>query len=272
MWTVNRIFRALLDATYAVLGAIHPAVALTIISGVFGVIALVAVRYCSNQTAIGRVKDEIKAHILAIKLYKDELRVMFAAMPRILWATARLQAHMLPPMLVMLVPMILICSQMAARHEWRPLNPGERAVLTMKIAPGVDVAQLDPQLDLPSGVTLDHRVRAPEARQVSWYVRGANPGRYELGWRIGGERITKELVVGGTNQRISPLRHDGRFIDIVLYPCEVPLPKDSAVRAVTIAYPLMESWFYGSAWWIFWFLVLSIVIALIFKPLLKVKF
>lgn len=271
MWSVNRIVMAVFDGIYAVLGAVHPAFALVVISGVFGVIALVIIRYCSNQTAVGRIKDRIKANLLAIKLYKDELRVMFRALPRILWATAKLQAHMIPPLLVMIVPMILICAQMAGRHEWRPLRVGERAVLTIGLKPDAPDSALDITPRLPADVSVDHRVRATEPREVSWYVQASQPGRYTLAFPVGDEEVTKELVVGDGFERVSPKRHDGGWADSLLYPCEAPLAADSVVQLISVALPPRDSWFHGSFWWIIWFLILSIVIALIFKPFLKVK-
>jgi uncharacterized membrane protein (DUF106 family) len=271
MWTINSIFKAIFDAVYAVLGWLHPAVALVVISGVFGVAALLVIRYCSHQTAIGRIKDEIKAHLLAIKLYKDELRVMFRAMPRILWATARLQAHMIPPLLVMIVPMILICAQMAAHHEWRPLPVGQRAVLTVGLRSDAPVSTTEITPQVPPQVTLDHRVRSVATNEIAWYVQASQPGRYDLAFLVGDRNFAKELVVGDSMAPISPKRHNGGLAESILYPRERPLAADSVAESISIAYPAMASWVYGSSWWIFWFLVLSIAIALIFKPFLKVK-
>lgn len=271
MWTINRILKVVFDLVYAVLGRLHPAVALVVISGVFGVGALLVIRYCSNQTAVGRIKDGIKANLLAIKLYKDELRVTFGALPRILWAAARLQGHMIPPLLVMIVPMILVCAQMAAHHEWGPLPVGRRAVLTIGLHPDTPVAATEVTPRLPAGVTLDHRVRSVAVNEISWYVQASQPGRYDLAFGIGGREYGKELVVSDWPERVSPLRHDGHLGESILYPRERPFAADSAVESISIAYPAMASWFYGSTWWIVWFLILSIVIALIFKPFLKVK-
>ena len=78
-------------------------------------------------------------------------------------------------------------------------------------------------------------------------------------------------MVGGTNQRVSPLRHNGGWVDSLLYPVEAPLEASSVVQSISLSYPFAESWFHGSTWWIIWFLVLSIVIALIFKPFMNVK-
>jgi hypothetical protein len=271
MWIVNRILMAVFDAIYAVLGAVHPGFALFVISGVFGVAALLVIRYCSNQTAVGLIKDRINANLLAIKLYKDELRVMFRALPRILWATAKLQAHMIPPLLVMIVPMVLVCAQMASRHEWRPLRVGERAVLAVVLNPDAPDSALDITPRLPPEVTVDHFIRSTAVHQVNWYVQASAPGRYTLVFPVGDGEVTKELVVGDGFERVSPRRHTGGLWDGLLYPTEKPIEADSMVQMIEITLPGLDNWFYGSMWWIIWFLVLSMVIALIFKPWLKVK-
>ena len=99
---LNPICTALGDGIYAVLGPLPPWLSLTILSAIAGLLALVVFRYTSNQKAIGRALDDIKANLLALKLYKDELRVTFQAQGRLLWAIARLQRYMLTPFLVML--------------------------------------------------------------------------------------------------------------------------------------------------------------------------
>lgn len=293
MWTINRILTVIFDAVYAVLGAIHPAVPLIVISAVFGVGALIVIRYCSNQAAVGRVKDNIKANMLAIKLYKDELAVTFGSFGRVMLSALKLQMYMIPPLLVMIVPMVLVCSQMAARHEWRPLEvSGEQetrprtaatrhewrphevnynGVLLLELKDDQPTGALDVSVQVPPGVVVESRVRCPETHEVAWNVRASKPGRYLLGFDVAGQRVTKELVVGRPLERVSPKRHGGGLLDTFLYPCEEPLPAGSPVQAITLNLPPVDSWFYGSTWWIVWFLVLSIVVALIFKPFLKVK-
>ena len=263
---------AIFDVIYAALAALHPVVALVLISGVFGVVALVVVRYCSRQDAIGRIKDQIKANLLSIWLFKDELRVMFKAVPRILWAALRLQGNMLPPLLVMLIPMVLVCSQMAAWHEWRPMQVGERALLKVTLNADAPATDLDITPQLPDGVTVDHRTRTPSTREVCWYIQGSKPGRHTITLPVGGQKVTKELVVGDDFERVSPLRHNGGWADSFLYPCEEPLPDNSPVQSIALTMPSVDSWLYGGTWWIIWFLIYSIAIALIFKPYMKVNF
>ena len=271
MWTINSILTALFDVVYALLGPIHPAVPLVVISVVFGVVALVVIKYCSNQSAVGRVKDKIKANMLAIKLYKDELGVMFRSFAVVIGSALKLQLLMIPPLLVMIIPMVLVCAQMAAHQEWRPLQVGERGVLLVTLDEDLPDSALDIKPQVPEGVTLDTRCRCAEANEVAWNVQASKPGRYTLGFPVGDRTITKELVVGRPLERVSSKRHRGGWLDSFLYACEKPLAADSGVRTITITMPPLDSRLYGSFWWIIWFLVLSIAVALILKPIFKVK-
>jgi uncharacterized membrane protein (DUF106 family) len=268
MSIINRCMTVVFDMVYAVLG---PVSALVILSAMFGIVALIVIRYCSNQAAVARIKDAIKADMLAVKLFKDELRVMFLAVPRVIASAVKLQVHMVPPLLVMIGPMILVCAQMAAWHEWRALRVDEPAIVTVTLRPDAPTATLDLTPEPTESVTLSHRVRAASINQVSWNARGSLPGRHTLTFVVDGVPITKDLVIADDLTRVSPSRHNGAWVDSLLYPCESPLPAESIVQSVSVAYPPLDSWVYGSTWWLVWFLVISIVVALLLKPWLKVK-
>ena len=94
MGILNSILTALFDTVYAVLGLGPRWLSLVLLSAVVGVIALIVVRYCSNQAAIGRVKDDIKANMLSLKLFKDELRVVLKAQARLVRAGLKMQYYM----------------------------------------------------------------------------------------------------------------------------------------------------------------------------------
>ena len=51
----------------------------TIVAAATGVLLLIAYKYTSNQRAIKRVQDDIKAHLLALKLFKDSASVAVQA-------------------------------------------------------------------------------------------------------------------------------------------------------------------------------------------------
>ncbi len=275
MGVLNSILTAVFDTVYAVLGLGPRWLSLTILSGIVGVVALIVVRFCSNQAAIGRVKDDIKANMLSLKLFKDELRVVLKAQVRLIWAGLRMQYHMLPPLLVMFVPFVLVAAQMGLRYQWRPVETNEPTDLTVRLRPDAPDSALNWMLEAPDGVETAPSARGirinADEKAVVWNLIGRKPGRYVLTFREGTESVTKEFVVGKDQDRVSPVRPGPSLVDRVLYPAERPFGSDSVIQSIAITYPPRDSWFCGADWWILWFVVLSIVIALLLKPVVGVK-
>src|SRR6201999_307927 len=59
------------------------------LSIVVGLLMIVLFGYTSNQKAIGVAKDQLKAHLLAVRLFQDQLHVVVGSYGRILRGTAR---------------------------------------------------------------------------------------------------------------------------------------------------------------------------------------
>ena len=76
----------------------------TVVAAVTGVLLLVVFKYTSNQRAIKRVRNDIDANLLALKLFKDSTRVALRAQGRILLGAGRLFVLAVVPMLVMACP------------------------------------------------------------------------------------------------------------------------------------------------------------------------
>src|SRR3990172_8011637 len=200
---LNPICTWLGDVVYALLIPFPVWLGLIVISAVTGVLMLIAFRHTSNQKAIGKVKDDIKANLLALKLYKDELRVTFQSQARLLWAIVRLQRYVLTPVLVMALPMLLALAQMGIRYQWRPVRSGEQTLIKMKFAPGTGKS-VEVSLEPHSGMAVEVGP-VPGGDLCVWRVRGGAPGRHALQFHVAGETIEKELVVGDGFERVSSL-------------------------------------------------------------------
>ncbi|MCK4658522.1 MAG: hypothetical protein KAV82_03280 [Phycisphaerae bacterium] len=273
MSTLNHILTALFDVIYTPFNVLPHWFSLTLISAVIGVAALVVVKYTSNQAAIARIKDSIKANMLSIKLFKDNLRVMFVAQKRVIWAALCLQGRMLPPLLVMFIPFVLIAAQMGMRYQWRPLEIGEQVVLTAMLADDAERSDFDLEIPQQSGFVADHRLRAFSDSFVSWRLRAEAEGVHTITISNGQEAFTKRLAVGEAIDRVCPVRPGSGFWGRLIYPGEEPFESSSLVRSVRLeSYPEHDSWYAGADWWLLWFVVVSIVFAFIFKPVLKVRF
>ena len=267
---LNPICTWLGDVVYAVLSPFPVWAGLTVISAVTGVVMLIAFRHTSNQKAIGKVKDDIKANLLALKLYKDELRITFLSQARLLWAIVRLQRYVLTPVLVMALPMMLALAQMGIRYQWRPLRSGEQTLIKMHFAPGAGKS-VEVSIEPHPGLVVEVGP-VPGGDLWVWRVRGGTPGRHTLKFHVAGKTLEKELVVGDGFERVSVLRPSGRWTKQLFHPVERRLAAESKVRSIEILYPSVDSWVRGADYWVVTFFIVSMVAALILAPVFKVRF
>ena len=134
MQFVNSIITPIFDLLLRPLSGVSPVWGLLIVSAVVGVIMVLIFKYTSNQDGIKGAKDKMSAYLMEIRLFKDDMRLMFAAQGRILRTNLTYMRYAVTPMLFMIVPVVLIIAQLAVRYADRPLRPGESALVTLKLA------------------------------------------------------------------------------------------------------------------------------------------
>ena len=76
---INIFTNAAADVLFAPITYLPGWLSNTIISAIVGVGLLIVFKYTSNQKAIGKVRDSIKANLLALKLFKDSISVTLKA-------------------------------------------------------------------------------------------------------------------------------------------------------------------------------------------------
>jgi hypothetical protein len=246
--------------------------ALLVVSLVAGVMMLWLFGKTSNQARIKQVRDYIRGNMMAIRLYGDDLGLLFRLQGRILRSTAVYMGLALVPMLVMLVPVLLILTQLNLRFHVRPLAPGETAVVKVTLRDGSAV-RAPIELEAPGGVAIETPpVRIDSLRELVWRVRGVEPGVHQLVIRAGDERLEKEIVVGGRWGAVSEKRTGDGFFDSVLYPGEPPIPASSPVRTVEIGYGELPLEAFGfQLHWLLVFFIASIAFGFAFKRPLGVE-
>ena len=77
--------------------------------------------------------------------------------------------------------------------------------------------------------------------------------------------------MGNGFARAGVLRPGWRWTDILLHPLEQPFRSDASVTSIEIDYPTRDSFTSGTDFWEVYFFVASMVFALLFKPLVKVR-
>lgn len=269
---LNPLSNVIGDIVYAMLNPLPVWLGITIISVITGVVMLVAFRYTSNQEAIGRAKDDIKANLLALKLYKDEIQVVFQSQVQLLGAICRLQRYVLTPVLVMLLPMLLGLAQMGIRYQWRPVRPGEQVIIKALLHHNESNPHpIEVELDAGTGVVVEAGP-VPGNDEWVWRIHAVQAGQHILTFHVNGKKIEKKFFVSEGFDKTSALRPSKHWVDQLLHPVESALDFDSPIQSIVILYPTVDSIVYGADYWVVYYFVVSMAAALIFKPVFHVRF
>jgi hypothetical protein len=244
----------------------------TLVAVVTGVGMLVVFKYTSNQRAIKRARQGIRANLLAIKLFKDSVAVGLRSQAGVLGGAVRLLLLALVPMAVMLVPMTLLLGQLALWYQARPLRVGEEAVVTLTLGGSDELPW--PAVELQPADALEPvvgPVRVLSKREVCWSVRATQAGQHRLRFQVDGQTVEKELAVGDGFMRVSAKRPPWDWSEALLHPRERPFAPDAAVQAIEIAYPGRSSWTSGTDYWVAYWFAVSLAAGFCFRRVLKVN-
>jgi len=251
--TMSRFF----DLLFLPFRGLDPMWALLAISVLTGVLMLWLFGKVSDQDTIHSVRDRIRGNLIAVRLFGDDIALLARLQGRILGQTAVYLRHAFVPMLIMIVPVVLILTQLNLWFAFRPLETGEGAVLTVQLRdPAGGAGRV--ALEAPAGIRVETPpVRATSVGQVSWRIRAQEPGRHRLAIRVGGETVEKEVRVGSNWGATSSRRTGAGFWDVLLYPGESPINRSSAVERIDVGYrPLdLDVLGFGIDWLIFFFVV-----------------
>ena len=277
MWLVNRPLRWVFDLVVLPFRGMPAIVGLTVISLLISVVMLIGFRAVSDQDALEEVKRRIYGGVYEIRLYKDDLRTIFAAQVGILRETMTYFRLSMVPMLWMMVPILIIVSQLQFQYGYESLEPGQtvllRVELTEEAAEGVSATDgAGVSLDVPDGVRVETPlVWIPSLREAGWRIAAESPGEYELAISIGEETLTKSMRVSGTTVLRSPIRPSS-LLDQLIYPVEQPVPRGSTAEAIRLDYVEAEINMFGwHTHWIIAFFILTMVFAFALAKPLGVK-
>lgn len=217
------------------------------------VFALMVFRFASNQDGISAVKNKIKAYLLELWLYKDDLGILFRAQGQVIRYSVIYLRYALVPLLIMIVPLALVIVQLESLYAFRGLDPGESTILAVTVAETQNLDELDANLSLPEGLVQETpALRIHASGQVLWRIRGATPGQHAAVIRAGGLAITKQVVVGEADTRLGPVVYRQGDWRMLGYPAESPIAAEAGVLAVELPYTRGRGEFAGlsSASWL----------------------
>ena len=271
---VNLVFGRVVDIVLLPFRGLAPWFGMAAVSLLTALLMLGVYKLTSNQAAIRRAKDGIKAHLLEMRLYKDSMRVTLKAQAAILTANARYLAANIKPLLVMIVPLVLILAQLSLWYDRAPLEPGGETLVKVGLESGSDPLALDLRIEAPAILEVTSPpVRIPDESEVVWRLKAVAPGSGSLTVKVGAMALRKEVVVGGRPlSKVSAIASRGSFWKSLLYPGERPLPSGTPVLSIEILYPARTLNAFGlNVHWLVAYLVLSVSIGFAFKGVFKVE-
>jgi hypothetical protein len=266
----NYAITGLFDALLWPFRTLPPIWGLAFVSVLTGIVMLFIFKLTSRQEKIKAAKDLIKGYLLQIRLYRDDLPLMFAAQKGILKANLTYLKYSVVPIIFIIVPVVLIMIQLNLRYGAAPMESGQvfivKAVFDGRIPD--DVA-----LSGGEGFTVEAPpVRIERLREVNWRVRANEQGNGTLTITADGGEVAKKVIVGaGPVRRISARRTSGLY-EQLMFPGETPIESASGVKSVEVIYPPPGLYVLGIGFsWIIVFFALSVVGGFALKGLFKVE-
>jgi hypothetical protein len=241
------------------------------LSLVIGLAMVVLFGYTSDQKAIKIAKDQLKAHLLAVRLFRDQLPVVMGSYGKILRGTGRYLKLAFKPLLYVIIPITVLIVQLDRCLGSTPLQRNMPFLLTVRTT-GTEALN-GVSLELPPEITMTAPpVRIPAENEIVWRLAAAADGEYEARITAGGQSVEKTVRVSSDLARVSSVRLRGRFLERMFTSGEAPLPANGPIESISINYPERNIEIAGyEINWIWLFFILSMVAGFLFKEVLGIQ-
>ncbi len=233
---------------------------------------LVVYRAVSSPRKVKETKNQIKANILAIRLYRDFWRTIVSSFFKSVYYTGKYFLLNLGPLLLVLPLLFLLFVQMDVRYGMRPFSPGES--IQVKARFSGDIGAVAAAIaDSPHYRPLMNPVYVTMLREVDWKLRAGEAGSTSIAITVDGVTVGKSLVIGKGLSALSNKKLAASSLEHFIYPAEKLLPPRSPLKSVSIQYPPRSISFLGlKTHWLVYYLILTFAIALGLKNRFGVEF
>jgi len=254
MNAINRVMNSIFDVLLTPFELLGSEMALILVSGLFGIIALILFKHISWQAAIKGVKNKIKGNMIAIRIYQDDLVVVFTSVIKVVLRNFQYLGLNFGPILPLFITFTLVAAQLVVRYGFDPVPvvetevelakmlPGEGTLVEVKMKKGEEAAVRSLELRLPAGiVAVSPLVRSQADGMAFLEVVARAPGEGEIEILIDGRLVGTKGIVAGTEptRRMQPERVSS-FWSAWLWPAESTFSGENPVESVKFAYPERE--------------------------------
>jgi hypothetical protein len=253
MNAVHRVLSAIFDVLLMPFERMGDLVALILTSGIFGILALLIFKQISWQAGIKAAKDKIKGHMIAIRLYQDDLAIVFKAVMMVLLRNFQYLGLNFGPILPLFLPFVLIASQLVVRYGFDPLEVHDPATV-QGLLPGrgsmLELHMKSEQTASVDGLTVElppHLVAlSPLARNARdgiavFEFAAVSAGTGDIRFLVNGKLVgTKSVTAGKVPERKMQPERVSSFLSSWLWPAEPTFTADSPIDSVSFEYPARD--------------------------------
>lgn len=199
-------------------------------------VLMLIIRRFSDQTALARTKAQAIAHLLECRLFREDPAQVLRSQRELLLDNLRLLYLLLPALVVSAIPMAAVLWGLDGLYSRAPLPIGRPAVVLAHTAPT--------SIRVPPAFAVETRpVFAQATGDTAWRIR---PLRESSG-QIQIDGLTATIAAG-----------EG--------PEWLPQTSLAGSSAITVRYPRATVLSFS---WVFWFAIISLASALLFRRILR---
>lgn len=249
----------------------HALIVLLVLSIITGLVMIVIFGYLSDQNAVRRAKDQLRAQLLAVRLFQDQPQVVLRAYGRILTGTGRYLRVSFKPLVIIVVPMIAFLVYCDHYFGSQPFQTNQPILLTARLDKPDALDNVS--LRLPMGLAESApAVHIADNNEVAWRLVASSDGNYTVSVVADGQELGKQVVVSNNLARLSECRLRGRLWQRLLECSEPAIPANAPVRLLAVNYPARDidlgPW---TTNWLVVYFVVSLAAAVLFKFILGIE-
>ena len=264
---INTGASALVDLLLWPFMGFSPFLGLFVVSALAGVVLLYLYGKVSAQKKIRILKRDIFANLQEVVLFRHDIGVMLRAQGRLFKCSGLYFAYAFPALIVLMIPCLLVLAQLNLYFGVRTLEPGESALLRIKLSSPALVR--DVSLETSSNLEVSPAVRSPSDGEIAWRVRPLEGSQAWYKIKVGKGAVQREIGMSG---KLEPVVSHS-WLARLMYPASGWQELSAiAVDELSFAYPAGEVAFMGLSFnWILVFFVVSLLAGLVASKYLKVE-
>lgn len=253
-----------------------------VISTISALVFLVIFKKTSHQNMIRHYKGIITAHILEIRLYKDQPSLTIKIIFNILKNNMIYLRYTLVPILIIFPIVLIISIQLNSRYGYLPVKKGDafiiQAVLDNILTTDIAKSPERIRCDSSKGILVETPTMLIESEgSIYWRAKviGSEKGQQYCRITIDGTDYTfeKKILTFLSKQRFSPERRKHNLKSLLIGHSEDFIPETFPFKALSINYDRAT---YPFLLWdidpIILYFIFTLILGLAFKPFIKVDF